>query len=535
MIMKKRVSKIFFSIIAVLLVISIVFGTILYKNKMDALKVSENTEYYIDGNGEALRYGVVGNDNLFEPNEQINIVIECRDENLSGTKAIVSIKSEQTGFNKWARITFDHNAPYNILTFSSQENGIFTIKINLPGKTDYSFSIGVLPKNEQASDEFYYGIQPYITRAYTWGDGFCIPGYDKEESVDLILETAEYLGVNLVREDSVGWGAMQSDPYGDLDFTVQDYLIEEVTGRNMKYNWLLGYNAGEWSTAEKYKANYDESIAWTYPPDIELWDDFTGKLADHYADNTDILWEIWNEPNLHFFAGTSEEYFELLENTATTIKSRNESAFVYSGGLATAEQETNLEYYQTSAELIDAGLLDTFGYHNHDGLDNYYDYTIQMQGFTSEAGLTNGGFNSESGVGGADAATIACKALYTRSTGARGFVSFAFRKTVTPENDINDFAFFDEYMQPTEAVITYATVIRFLGNASFVKNISNEKNLVIDEYNQDGKKIEVYYSLGDKTKISAPEGEYIAYDMYGNPIEIGSRMTVSNSPIYIVY
>ena len=58
------------------------------------------------------------------------------------------------------------------------------------------------------------------------------------------------------------------------------------------------------------------------------------------------------------------------------------------------------------------------------------------------SGPRRGGFNSESGVGGADASTIACKALYTRSTGAKGYVSFAFRKTVTPENDINDFAFF---------------------------------------------------------------------------------------------
>ena len=158
-----------------------------------------------------------------------------------------------------------------------------------------------------------------------------------------------------------------------------------------------------------------------------------------------------------------------------------------------------------------------------------------MLGLTSKAGLKDGGINSESGVGGADASTIACKALYTRSTGAECFVSFAFRKTVTPENDINDFAFFNEYLQPTEPVIAYATVIRFLGNAEFVKNISNEKDLVIDEYSKNGSKIEVYYSLGEKNKISSPEGEYKSYDMYGNSIEIGDKITVTNSPIYIIY
>ena len=84
-------------------------------------------------------------------------------------------------------------------------------------------------------------------------------------------------------------------------------------------------------------------------------------------------------------------------------------------------------------------------------------------------------------------------------------------------------------------MISYATVIRFLGNAEFVKNISDEKNLVIDEYADNEKKIEVYYSIGNKTKIDAPEGDYKAFDMYGNEIQIGRKLTVSNTPIYIVY
>ncbi|MBQ8183278.1 MAG: hypothetical protein IJ025_05190 [Clostridia bacterium] len=533
--MKKIGLKIILLIIAVLFVVGTAFGIILHNSKINVSNIENTVDYYINGEGEHLRFGVEGDDNLFEPNEKINVVLECLDEELSGTKAIVLITSEQTGFSKWGYVTFDYNSPYNILSFSSQKNGIFTIKIKQFGKDELSFTVGVLPKNEQASDAFYYGVQPYITRAYTWGEGFCVPGYNAEDSVDKILDTAEYLGANLVREDSVGWGAMQSEPYGDLNFTTQDYLVKQVNSHGMKYNWLLGYNAGEWSAAKEYKKNYDEAIGWTYPPDIKLWDDFTNKVADHYADNTDILWEIWNEPNWYFFAGPPEEYFELLESTSKTLKSKNKSAYVYSGGLAAAEKETNSEYYQKSAELTDKGLLNNFGYHNHEGLDNYYDYMAQMLNITNQAGLKVGGFNSESGVGGTDASTIACKALYTRSTGAKGFVSFAFRKTVTPENDINDFAFFNEYLQPTEAVISYATVIHFLGNADFVKNISNDKNLVIDEYTKNGNKIEVYYSLGDKNKIAAPDGNYIAYDMYGNPIEIGEKITVSNSPIYIVY
>ncbi len=508
----------------------------LFPEKQLIITQSETeTEYYANGENDNLRFGVVGNGNLFEPDEEIKVVIECLNDSLDGTKAKISVRSNQTGFNKRGYVVFNSDLPYNTFSFSSDKNGIFTVSIKLSDATEYSFNIGVLLKNTQANDSFYYGIQPYVTRAYTWGKGFQLPNHTAEESVDRILDIAQYIGVNLVREDSVGWGAMQNEAYGDVDFSVQDLLIGKINERNMKYNWLLGFNAGKWSAADKYKENYDESIGWTYPPDEDIWSDFAGKVAEHYADNPDILWEIWNEPNFYFFAGTPEEYFSLLEKTAKIIKAENPSAYVYSGGLAVAEKESNLVFYQKSADLMNKNLLDNFGYHNHDGLDNYYDYMGKMLSLAKSAELANGGFNSESGVGGTDAATIACKALYTRSTGAKGFVSFAFRKTVTPENDINDFAFFNEHMQPTEAVITYATVIRFLGNADFVRNISNEKNLVIDEYTANGKKIEVYYSLGEKTKIAAPEGDYKTFDMYGNEIKAGGKMTVSNSPIYIVY
>lgn len=522
-------------LLSVIFALDMFFVGLLPEKQLVISQAETKAEYYVNGESDKLRFGVVGNGNLFEPDEEIRVVIECLDESLDGTKAKISVRSEQTGFDKRGYVTLDSSLPCSTFAFSSAKNGIFTVKIKLSDATEYSFNVGVIPKNAQASDSFYYGIQPYITRAYTWGEGFQLPNYTAEESVDRILDVAQYLGVNLVREDSVGWSAMQSEAYGNVDFAVQDLLIGKVNERGMKYNWLLGFNAGKWSAADKYKENYDESIGWTYPPDEDIWSDFAGKVAVHYADNPDILWEIWNEPNYFFFAGTPEEYFSLLEKTATIIKAENPSAYVYSGGLAVAEKESNLVFYQKSAELMNKNLLDNYGYHNHDGLENYYDYMDKTLSLTKSSGLTGGGFNSESGVGGTDAATIACKALYTRSTGASGFVSFAFRKTVTPENDINNFGFFNEYMQPTEAVITYATVIRFLGNADFVRNVSNEKNLVIDEYNADGKKIEVYYSLGEKTKITAPEGDYKAFDMYGNEIEIGRKLTVSNSPIYIIY
>lgn len=522
---------------SIFFVIEMFFIGLFPSNAIVITQTDETDSFYVDGESEngLLRFGVEDEGNLFEPGEDINVVIECRDESLDGERAKVSVKSEQADFNKRGYVVFDSALPFNTFTFTSETNGIYTVSIDLADRTHYSFNVGILPRNEQANSDFYYGIQPYITRAYCWGEGFQLPNYNPEESVNKILDTAEFLGVNLVREDSVGWSAMQSEAFGDVDFTAQDLLVTKVNEHGMKYNWLLGFNAGEWSVADKYKDSYDEATGWTYPPDEEIWLDFVTKSAEHYSDYTNILWEVWNEPNWTFFKGTPEEYFSLLEKTATVLKNQNPDSYVYSGGLAVAEKESNLPFYEKSAELMNKNLLNNFGYHNHDGLDNYYDYMNGMLELTGNAGLSGGGINSESGSWGADASTIACKALYTRSTGAQGFVSFSFRKTVTPENDINDYAFFNEYLQPYDAVISYATVIRFLGNAEFVGNISNEKDLITDEYSKDGKTIKVYYSLGDKTKISAPEGSYTAYDMYGNQIKIGRNIKVTNEPIYFVF
>lgn len=523
-------------LLSIIFAIDMAFVSIVPGKELAVEQTAEEVEYYIDGESGSgsLRFGVVGEGNLFEPGETVKAVIECRSSGLDGIRAKISLKCRQTGLSKRGYVKLSSQKPYNTFEFTSDRNGIFAVSIELPDGEKMSYSVGIMPRNDMAGSGFYYGVQPYLTRSYLWGEGSRLPNCDAERSIKLILDAAEYLGANLVREDGVGWGAMQSEAFGDVNFAAQDYVVGKVTERGMKYNWIFGYNAGKWSAAEKYRENYDAAMGWTCPPDEQIWADYVQKIAEHYAANSNILWEIWNEPNWYFFAGAPEEYFSLLEKTARILKSTVPDAYVYSGGLAMAHEERNLAFYQRSAELMNLGLLDNYGYHNHDGSDVYRQNVAATLALARLAGAGSG-FNSESGVAGVNAALIACKALYTRSTGADGFISFSFRKTVTPENDINDFAFFDEYLQPTDAVLTYGAVIRFLGNADFVCNVVDEKDLIIDRYSANGKTVEVYYSLGEETRISAPQGEFTAYDMYGNPLSVGRRLNVSGSPIYIMY
>lgn len=530
------INKIISVILTVLFAVDSFFCGFMTCNRIKIEESDETVGYYVDGKSEngLIRYGVEGSGNLFEPDESIKVVIECSDPKLYDTRVKVTLVSEQAKMSKRGYFKAKSDCSRYTFCFSSSKNGIFTVKILTVDNNEYSFNIGVMPRNKMAGSEFLYGIQPYLMRAKCWTENDCIPGMNSDETVKKILDAAQYLGVNLVREDFVGWGSMQSGEGAEINFDTQDYLVNAVNERNMKYNWILGCNAGEWSVNKKYKDGFDPERLWTYAPDEELWDSFVEALAEHYADNTGILWEIWNEPNWEFFTGTQDEYFTLLENTAKIIKEKNRSAYVYSGGLAVAERESNLPYYNKASELINKGLLDNFGYHNHDFDDKYFNNMSQMYSLAGEAGIKVGGINSESGIVGADAAFIAEKALYTRSKGADGFVSFSFRKNPEPESDINDFAFFDEYLQPTEAVLSYATVIRFLGQATFEKNLSDSENLVIDRYRSAGENLTVYYSFGKKSRVKAPENITAAYDMFGNEIKVGKYITVNEKPIYIL-
>lgn len=495
-----------------------------------------NGKYYLNGKSDdgLVLYGVAGSGNLFEPGKDIKVVIDCQNKSFHGKKAEINVASRRIEYNKNWSVEL-RQGKLSSIAFSSELNGLFTVKIKLPDNEQYSFNVAVMPKNKMASDDFYYGIQPYLSRSYTWGEGFWLPNCDGEKSIDLMLDAAEYMGVNLVREDNISWGGMQSKAYGPVDLKMQDFIINKINERGMKANIIFGFNADKWSAAKRFQDSYESSKGWTYMPDLDIWKDYATKVANHYKNNTNILWEIWNEPNWEpFFTGTKEEYFELLESTGKIFKSANPSTYVYMGGLAAAERESNLPYYQKAAQLIQSGVIDNYGYHNHDGYDTYYSRMQSMLDLTASAGLT-GGINSESGMYGLDAGMLACKALYTRASGGDGFVSFAFRKSVTPENDINQYAYFNEYLQPTESVLSYSTVIRFLGNAKFEKSLSSSKNLQIDEYSASGKKILVYYSMGSPTKTQLPEGKYTAYDFVGNKVTFTDKITVGLNPIYFVF
>lgn len=127
----------------------------LFPEKQLIIKQTDTaTEYYINGESKNLRFGVEGEDNLFEPNEEVKVVIECLDESLDGTRAKISVTSKQTGFDKRGYVAFDSAVPYNTFTFSSDKNGIFTVSIELPTQRNTASISVFFPETSRQATAF---------------------------------------------------------------------------------------------------------------------------------------------------------------------------------------------------------------------------------------------------------------------------------------------------------------------------------------------------------------------------------------------
>lgn len=136
-------------------------------------------------------------------------------------------------------------------------------------------------------------------------------------------------------------------------------------------------------------ASGDKTVFWwkgniTPPKSYEKWHDlvkaFTQHLTERYGEEEVSSWyfEVWNEPNLHFFwSGSMEEYFKLYKNAIEAIKSVSEKYTV--GGPATAGGGwvTELLHYCDSAN-IPCEFIATHAYNVSGFLDEFGKNQLKM-------------------------------------------------------------------------------------------------------------------------------------------------------------
>jgi xylan 1,4-beta-xylosidase len=134
---------------------------------------------------------------------------------------------------------------------------------------------------------------------------------------------------------SLKWGstnAYSEDVQGNAiySWTILDHIFDTYLALRIKPLVQVGFMPEALSThSQPYRHSFPQGpifTGWAYPPkDYQKWADlvfhFAAHLRDRYgeAETKTWLWEVWNEPDIDYWKGTPEEYFNLYDFAAAAI------------------------------------------------------------------------------------------------------------------------------------------------------------------------------------------------------------------------
>lgn len=118
------------------------------------------------------------------------------------------------------------------------------------------------------------------------------------------------------------------------NFTYIDRIIDDYLELNIRPYLELGFMPKALASGEQTIFYWKGNV--TPPTDYDKWANLVQAtlrhLIDRYGREEVVTWpiEVWNEPNIGFWAGTMEEYFKLYEYSARAIK-EVDSDFIVGG------------------------------------------------------------------------------------------------------------------------------------------------------------------------------------------------------------
>ncbi|MBE2224171.1 MAG: hypothetical protein IAF02_21710 [Anaerolineae bacterium] len=138
------------------------------------------------------------------------------------------------------------------------------------------------------------------------------------------------------------WNQIQ--PTGPDDWNTLHVLEEWLDEANAQDRQVLGVlkNTPEWAWSPTSEGSAAAVPAGLYLPVTDpdnLWADYTRKVAEYYAPLGVHNWIIWNEPDIapdvygHEFAGSMQDYYQLVKVAYKSIKAVDPEATIHLGGM----------------------------------------------------------------------------------------------------------------------------------------------------------------------------------------------------------
>ena len=434
-------------------------------------------------------------------------------------------------------------------SFNISKNGVYTLNLEFINQIiALDFRVGVVPNADLASEDFLFGVQPYVSNIYS-SSSYRIPYQNADDSQDSIFATIDWLGCNLIREDGISWGSLQPTADDIYDLSPMDYYIQTADKYGINYMWILGGTAS-WAVMDKYK---ESQIAnWRLPPDPDYWDARISTIAEHYKNHSNLIYEVWNEADWEFFMGTEEEYIDLLSRTTSIIRNLDTdsvilpSALVSNWNIASNPEsyaKDSSKYYSAYKLLYDSKMINALSLHDHNlfNSNSFSASKIKLNTRLREAGFDNNPdmYVTEAGIWSEDeqiqAQMLMSKILWYRANGYKSYVPYAFRET---DFNKSNWSMFTSTLGPKKSAIAYANLVGLIGNSEYITSAQIADEYVFaDVYYNKTKTVMPIYACSDVSAKFSVNSElpYKVYDIYGNELEKSEIYSASSSVIYIVF
>jgi len=143
------------------------------------------------------------------------------------------------------------------------------------------------------------------------------------------LKYVQDLGVNIIRVE-VPWEQVEPNP-NQFDWTKVDSVVETARANHIQVLFTLR-SVSSWGT--KVQAQPQDLLHHaSLPKSMADWERFARSLVARFK-GQGVSYEIENEVNANFWAGSREDYLELLQASYRVIKSEDPEARVLSSAMA---------------------------------------------------------------------------------------------------------------------------------------------------------------------------------------------------------
>lgn len=218
---------------------------------------------------------------------------------------------------------------------------------------------------------------------------------------------------------SLKWGstnAYTEDENGNpvYNWTIIDSIFDTYIERGMKPLVEIGFMPQALSVKpEPYKHKWkpgapysDIYTGWAYPPkDYHKWAELVYQWVNHSVERygqeevETWYWELWNEPNIGYWQGTTEEYIKLYDYTADAVKRALPTAKMGGPHVTGPSWDVSREFLKSFLDHVINGKnhvtgetgspLDFIGFHAK-GFPTLVDSVVQMNMGTQLRDISSG-------------------------------------------------------------------------------------------------------------------------------------------------